>query len=35
MGGTRDITVDDRVIAETNEGLEERIREQALREDLY
>ncbi|NOY86054.1 MAG: sigma-54-dependent Fis family transcriptional regulator [Deltaproteobacteria bacterium] len=35
VGGTRDITVDVRVIAATNKDLEERIREQAFREDLY
>ena len=35
VGGTRDISVDVRVIAATNRDLEERIRERAFREDLY
>ena len=35
VGGTRDITVDVRVIAATNKNLEEKIREQTFREDLY
>ena len=35
VGGTRDISVDVRVIAATNRDLEERIREKAFREDLY
>jgi len=35
VGGTRDISVDVRVIAATNRDLEERIREKGFREDLY
>ncbi|MDF1527124.1 MAG: sigma-54 dependent transcriptional regulator [bacterium] len=35
VGGTRDISVDVRVIAATNKDLEERIREKAFREDLF
>jgi DNA-binding NtrC family response regulator len=35
VGGTRDISVDVRIIAATNRDLEERIREKAFREDLY
>jgi len=35
VGGTRDISVDVRVIAATNRDLEERIREKSFREDLY
>jgi transcriptional regulator with PAS, ATPase and Fis domain len=35
VGGTRDISVDVRVIAATNRDLEERIREKAFREDLF
>jgi len=35
VGGTRDLSVDVRVIAATNRNLEERIREKTFREDLY
>ncbi|MDT8396928.1 MAG: sigma-54 dependent transcriptional regulator [bacterium] len=35
VGGTRDISVDVRIIAATNRDLEERIREKAFREDLF
>jgi len=35
VGGTRDISVDVRVIAATNRDLEERMREKAFREDLF
>ena len=35
VGGTRDITVDVRIIAATNRDLEEKIREQTFREDLF
>jgi DNA-binding NtrC family response regulator len=35
VGGTRDLSVDVRVIAATNRDLEERIREKTFREDLY
>jgi transcriptional regulator with PAS, ATPase and Fis domain len=35
VGGTRDITVDVRIITATNRDLEERMREKAFREDLF
>ncbi len=35
VGGTRDITVDVRIIAATNRDLEEKIRERTFREDLF
>jgi DNA-binding NtrC family response regulator len=35
VGGTRDISVDVRVVAATNRDLEERIAEKAFREDLF
>ncbi|MDD2319811.1 MAG: sigma-54 dependent transcriptional regulator [Geobacteraceae bacterium] len=34
-GGNQSITVDTRIVAATNQDLEERVREKAFREDLY
>jgi two-component system response regulator AtoC len=35
VGGTKDITVDLRIISATNQDLDQRVREGAFREDLY